>query len=99
EKEHAFMGLLWSDQAYLVEDHATSKVAGKIGYSLVPSNNRQQASQMEGLTWLVPAGAPQAKESYRFLEWVMSNSVQVSQTLHGSNSIRQSVYEDPRVKQ
>jgi ABC-type glycerol-3-phosphate transport system substrate-binding protein len=29
----------------------------------------------------------------------MSDQVQVSQTLHGSNSIRESVYDDPKVKQ
>ncbi|MGC2398399.1 MAG: extracellular solute-binding protein [Acidobacteriaceae bacterium] len=99
QQQHAFMGLLWSDQAYLVEDAATSKVAGKIGYSLIPSNSRQKASQMEGLTWLIPAGTPNPKEAYRFLEWVMSDQVQVSQTLHGSNSTRESVYEDAKVKQ
>ncbi|HTZ60529.1 MAG TPA: extracellular solute-binding protein [Acidobacteriaceae bacterium] len=98
QQEHAFMGLLWSDQAYLLED-AKSKVAGKIGYSLVPSDGEEKASQMEGLTYLVPTGSPHPKEAYRFLEWAMSDQVQVSQTLHGSTSIRQSVYEDPKVKQ
>jgi multiple sugar transport system substrate-binding protein len=99
EQQHAFMGLLWSDQAYLLEDATTSKVAGKIGYSLIPSNRSQKASQLEGLTYLIPKGAPHPKEAYRFLEWAMSNQVQVAQTLHGSTSIRESVYSDPQVKQ
>lgn len=99
EQEHAFMGLLWSDQVYLLEDAATSKVAGKIGYSLIPSNTARKSSQLEGLTYLIPTGSPHPKEAYRFLEWAMSDQVQVSQTLHGSSSMRQSVYEDPRVKQ
>jgi multiple sugar transport system substrate-binding protein len=99
QQEHAFMGLLWSDQAYLLEDTATSKVAGKIGYSLVPSNTARRSSQLEGLTYLIPTGAPHAREAYRFLEWAMSNQVQVAQTLHGSSSIRESVYDDPAVKQ
>jgi len=99
QQEHAFMGLLWSDQAYLLEDRAKSKVAGKIGYSRIPSNSGQSSSQLEGLTYLIPTGSAHAWEAYRFLAWAMSDQVQVSQTLHGSNSIRQSVYEDARVRQ
>jgi ABC-type glycerol-3-phosphate transport system substrate-binding protein len=92
------MGLLWSYQAYLLEDPATSKVAGKIGYSLVPSNTGQRSSQLEGLTYLIPAGSQHPKEVYRFLEWAMSDQVQTPQTLDGSNSIRESVYGDSKVK-
>jgi multiple sugar transport system substrate-binding protein len=99
QEGHAFMGLLWSDQAYLLEDAATSKVAGKIGYSLIPSNTPQRASQMEGLTYLIPTQSQHPKEAYRFIEWAMSDQVQIQQTLHGSSSIRTSVYEDPTVKE
>ena len=48
QQGHAFMGLLWSDQAYLLEDHATSKVAGKIGYSLIPTNTSQPSQPTGG---------------------------------------------------
>jgi multiple sugar transport system substrate-binding protein len=96
---YAFMGLLWSDQAYLLEDPSTSKVAGKIGYSLIPSNTTTRCSQLEGLTYLIPAQSPHPKEAYRFIEWVMSDPVQVQQTLDGGSSIRKSVYEDSRVKE
>ena len=76
QQGHAFMGLLWSDQAYLLEDPATSKVAGKIGYSLIPSNTEQRSSQLEGLTYLIPTMSQHPKEAYRFLEWAMSDQVQ-----------------------
>jgi multiple sugar transport system substrate-binding protein len=99
QQGHAFMGLLWSDQAYLLEDQAASKVAGKIGYSLIPSNTSQRSSQLEGLTYLVPTQSQHPKEAYRFIEWAMSAQVQTQQTLDGSTSIRQSVYDDPSVKQ
>jgi multiple sugar transport system substrate-binding protein len=98
QEGHAFMGLLWSDQAYLLEDPATSKVAGKIGYSLIPSNTAQRSSQLEGLTYLIPTGSQHPREAYRLLEWAMSDQVQTPQTLDGSNSIRESVYGDSRVK-
>ena len=39
QQGHVFMGLLWNDQAPFLEDPAVSKVAGKIGYSLIPSNS------------------------------------------------------------
>ncbi len=99
QQGHAFMGLLWSDQAYLLEDQANSKVAGKIGYSLIPSNTSQRSSQLEGLTYLVTTQSQHPKEAYRFIEWAMSAQVQTQQTLEGSTSIRQSVYDDPSVKQ
>jgi multiple sugar transport system substrate-binding protein len=99
QQEHAFMGLLWSDQAYLLEDAATSKVAGKIGYSLIPSNTSKRSSQLEGLTYLIPTQSQHPKEAYRFIEWAMSDQVQVQQTLDGSSSIKTSVYDDARVKE
>jgi len=99
QQGHAFMGLLWSDQAYLLEDHSTPKVVGKIGYSLIPTNTSQRTSQLEGLTYLVPTESQHPKEAYRFIEWAMSAQVQLQQTLNGSTSIRESVYEDSRVKE
>ncbi len=98
QQGHAFMGLLWSDQAPLLEDPATSKVAGKMGYVLIPSNTSQPFSQLEGLTYLVPTESQHPQEAYRFIEWAMSTQVQVPQTLAGSTSIRKSVYDDPSVK-
>ena len=99
QQGHAFMGLLWSDQAPLLEDPATSKVAGKIGYSLIPSNTSQRFSQLEGLTYLIPTESKQPQEAYRFIEWAMSDQVQIQQMLKGSSSIRKSAYEDSRVRE
>jgi len=62
------MGLLWSDQAPLLEDPAVSKVAGKIGYSLIPSNTGEPFSQLEGLTYLIPTESKHPREAYKFLE-------------------------------
>ncbi len=92
-----FMGLLWSDQAPLLEDPAVSKVAGKIGYSLIPSNTGEPFSQLEGLTYLIPTESKHPREAYKFLEWAMSVQVQDQQQLQGSSSIRKSTYDDPAV--
>jgi multiple sugar transport system substrate-binding protein len=93
-----FMGLLWNDQAPFLEDPAVSKVAGKIGYSLIPSNSGEPFSQMEGLTYLIPTESKDPREAYRFLEWAMSAPVQIQQTMKGSASTRESTYEDPKVR-
>ena len=95
---NVFMGLLWNDQAPFLEDSAVSKVAGKIGYTLVPSASGELFSQLEGLTYLIPTESKHPREAYKFLEWAMSAQVQVQQTLKGGASTRESTYDDPKVK-
>jgi multiple sugar transport system substrate-binding protein len=98
QQGHVFMGLLWNDQAPFLEDAAVSKVAGKIGYSLIPSTLSEPFSQLEGLTYLIPTESKHPQEAYRFLEWAISSQVQVQQTLKGGASVRESTYGDPNVK-
>ena len=97
QQGHVFMGLLWNDQAPFLEDPAASKVAGKIAYSLIPSNTGEPFSQLEGLTYLIPTESKHPREAYKFLEWAMSVQVQDQQQLHGSSSLRKSTYDDPAV--
>ncbi len=99
QQGRVFMGLLWSDQAPFLEDSTVSKVAGKIGYSLIPSNSGKPFSQLEGLTYLIPKESTHPREAYRFLEWSMSAQVQEQQTLKGSSSARKSTYDNPEVRQ
>jgi multiple sugar transport system substrate-binding protein len=103
QRGHVFMGLLWNDQAPFLEDPVVSKVAGKIGYSLIPANSplssSESFSQLEGLTYLIPTESKHPREAYRFIEWAMSAQVQVQQTLQGSSSARKSTYDNPKVKE
>jgi multiple sugar transport system substrate-binding protein len=99
QQGHVFMGLLWSDQVPFLEDPTVSKVAGKIGYSLIPSNSRKPLSQLEGLTYLVPIRSKHPQEAYKFLEFVMSANVQIEQTVQGGGSLRKSTYDDLKVRQ
>src|SRR5579862_1174900 len=98
QQGHVFMGLLWNDQAPFLEDPAVSKVAGKIGYTRIPSNSGEPFSQLEGLTYLIPTVSKHAREAYRFLEFALSPEVQIKETLDGGSSLRKSTYEDPSVK-
>jgi multiple sugar transport system substrate-binding protein len=99
QQGHVFMGLLWSDPSSFLEDPAVSKVAGKIGYSLIPSLSSKSFNQLEGLTYLIPKESKHPREPYRFMEWAMSAQVQVPQTLHGGGSTRKSAYDDPGVRE
>ena len=94
QQGHVFMGLLWNDQAPYAEDPKVSKVAGKVAYRRLPGS----FTQMEGLPYLITARSKHPREAYRFLEWAMSPSVQVQQTLQGGTSARKSTYDDARVR-
>jgi multiple sugar transport system substrate-binding protein len=98
QQGHVFMGLLWNDQAPFLEDPKVSKVAGKIAYALIPSNTGKPFSQLEGLTWLIVSGSQHLREAYKFLEWAVSQQVQVAQTLHGSSSVLRTTYDNPAIK-
>ena len=98
QQGRVFMGVLWSDQAPFLENPAVSKVAGKIGYTLIPSNSGAPSGQLEGLTYLIPTASQHPREAYKFLEWAMSAPVQTRQTLNGGGSLRESTYTDPDVK-
>ncbi|HEY0313196.1 MAG TPA: sugar ABC transporter substrate-binding protein [Allosphingosinicella sp.] len=98
QQGRVFMGILWHDQTPLLEDPSVSKVAGKMGYALIPSATGTPFSQLEGWTYLIPTKSPHPKEAYRFIEWAMSRNVQIQQTLHGGASALQSTYQDPRVR-
>lgn len=97
QQGRVFMGLLWSDQAHFLEDPRVSKVAGRIGYSLIPTDTGQPFSQLAGLTYLLPRESREPEEAYRFIAWAMSEPVQIQQTLQGSESIRKSTYQDSSV--
>ena len=103
QQGRVFMGLLWNDQAPFLEDPKTSKVAGRIGYCLIPSNSPSNSpepfSQLEGLTYLIPTESTHPREAFRFIEWAMSAQVQIQQTLKGSSSARKSTYDDPTVRE
>ncbi|MGH9432492.1 MAG: ABC transporter substrate-binding protein [Terriglobia bacterium] len=98
QQGRAEMGLLWSDQIPLLEDPSHSKVAGKIGYSLIPSAIGKPFSQLEGLSYLIPSFSAHPRAAYRFMEWALSPDVQIAQTLDGSLSPVKATYHDARVR-
>jgi multiple sugar transport system substrate-binding protein len=99
QQGRVFMGILWNDQAPLLEDARVSKTAGKIGYTLIPSATGRLFSQLEGWSYLIPKESRHPREAYKFMEWAMSPEVQIQETLQGSQSPMKATYQDPRVSQ
>jgi multiple sugar transport system substrate-binding protein len=98
QQGRVFMGILWHDQTPLLEDPSASKVAGKMGYALIPSPSGQPVAQLEGWSYLIPTESKHPREAYRFMEWAMRKNVQMEQTLKGGASGLQAIYEDPQVR-
>lgn len=98
QQGRVFMGILWHDQTPFLEDGSVSKVAGKMGYSLIPSAIGRPFSQLEGWDYLIPTESKHPREAYRLMEWALSPQVQVQWTLKGGASPRKTTYEDPRVR-
>jgi multiple sugar transport system substrate-binding protein len=97
QQGRVFMGILWNDQAPLLEDPFVSKVPGKIGYTTIPSATGRPVSQLEGWSYLIPKDSTNPREAYRFIEWAMSPEVQAQETLKGGESPSKATYEDSRV--
>jgi len=97
QQGRVFMGILWNDQAPLLEDPSVSKVLGKIGYTTIPSATGKPFSQLEGWSYLIPKESTHPREAYRFMEWAMSPEVQVQETIKGGESPMKSTYADARV--
>jgi multiple sugar transport system substrate-binding protein len=97
QQGRVFMGILWNDQAPLLEDPSVSKVTGKIGYTRIPSATGKPFSQLEGWSYLIPKESMHPREAYRFIEWAMSPEVQAQETLKGGEAPSKATYEDSRV--
>ncbi|UTW59515.1 sugar ABC transporter substrate-binding protein [Kordiimonas sp. SCSIO 12603] len=98
QQGRVFMGIIWHDQTPFLEDIEQSKMAGKIGYTTIPTNSGAPKSQLEGWSYLIPKESKNPSEAFEFIRWAMSQSVQVAQTLAGGASALKSTYQDENVK-
>lgn len=92
-----FMSLMWTDQTYTIEDPEQSKVAGKVGYALIPKGRAGSVHQIGGQSYYVPITSKNPEAAYLFIEWMMSKESQIRQQGLGGASARKSTYQDPDV--
>lgn len=101
QQGNVFMVIMWNDATYAVDYSDDSKVAGKMGFSMIPKTKAhdQRIGQLEGWSYLIPKNSSHPKEAYRFIEWMMKEENQIKQHLNGGASARKSTYQNQSVKE
>ena len=90
------MQIQWNDCAPSVEDTDASKVAGKVGYALIPKGEVPVA-HYGAWTYFIPTDASNAEAAWIFLQWVNTYEVQKAIALSGGFPCLTSVFEDPEL--
>jgi len=99
QQEKVYQLIMWNDATYAVaEDASQSKVAGRMGFDMVPQGKGGKVGQVEGWTYLIPTFAKNQEAAYLFIQWMMEFDQQLEQHLNGGASARPDVYADPKVQ-
>jgi multiple sugar transport system substrate-binding protein len=93
-----FQLIMWNDATYAVEDPEQSKVAGKLGFAMIPQGEGGKVGQVEGWTYLIPTRSQNPEAAYLFIQWMMGFDQQLEQHLNGGATARPDVYADQRVQ-
>ena len=96
------MMLNWDENYTYVEDAALSKVAGKVGYSILPYGDARSANIYggSGIGINKYASENEKKAAWLYIVWATSRDMQLKVLKHpegGSLPTRKSAYEDPSI--
>jgi multiple sugar transport system substrate-binding protein len=80
------------------EDKEKSKIAGKVGYAVLPAGPAGHFSPIFGNAVAVSAQSKVPGPAYFFAQWATSKRSAVKELLAGTGSARTSVWSDPEVK-
>ncbi|NPV54977.1 MAG: sugar ABC transporter substrate-binding protein [Firmicutes bacterium] len=91
----------WHEFAAMFEDPKRSKVAGKVGWTILPHGPNGSKNIWGGTNISINSYAPEKeqKAAWLFIVWATSPEVQKKLLLSGSTPTRYSVYNDPEVQQ
>ncbi|TCL76488.1 carbohydrate ABC transporter substrate-binding protein (CUT1 family) [Hydrogenispora ethanolica] len=91
----------WHEFASTFEDPARSKVAGKVGYALLPHGANGSKNHWGGTNISINSYASEKKQkaAWLYILWATSPNVQKKLLLRGSTPTRYAVYNDRFVKQ
>ena len=99
QQARVFELIMWNDATYAVsEDAEASRVAGKMGFDLIPQGEGGKVGQVEGWTYLIPTYSKNQEAAFLFIQWMMEHEQQLEQHLNGGASARPDVYADPEVQ-
>ncbi len=93
----AAMSINWPSWISAMDDERKSRVAGKIGFTPMPS--AKQPGQAEIGNWLlaIPRGARQRGRAFDFIVWVTGREQMRRAALRGNPPTRFSVFRDPEL--
>ena len=80
------------------EDKEKSKIAGKVGYSVLPSGPAGHFSPIFGNAVAISSQSKNQGPAYFFAQWATSKQSAVRELLDGTGSARMSVWNDPQIK-
>ncbi len=80
------------------EDKEKSKIAGKVGYAVLPAGPGGHFSPIFGNAVAVSSQSKVPGPAYFFAQWATSKQSAVKELLAGTGSARTSVWNDPEVK-
>ncbi len=80
------------------EDKEKSKVAGKVGYAVLPAGPGGHFSPIFGNAVAVSSQVKNPGPGYFFAQWATSKQSAVKELLGGTGSARMSVWNDPQIK-
>lgn len=93
----AVQALLWADAAFAIsEDPSQSKVIGKIAYSGMPIAARK-STNLNGWAMCIPTSSKNPEAAWLFIQWSQRKEVQAELMAHGSFSLSDSAYQEPKV--
>jgi len=91
----------WHEYAGLVEDPSVSRVAGKVGYALLPHGPSERSYNMYGGTGVginSYSSEIEKRAAWIFIVWATSKETQKKLLPYASSPTRYSVYSDPDVE-
>jgi len=91
-----FSGIFFNDGISGLLDSSKSKVAGKLGYALTPSDGTP-AAHLGAWTYMIPKDSNNSEAAYKFMNWAMTKEIQKKWTALGGIPSRESVYKDPEI--
>lgn len=99
QQEKVYQMIMWNDATYAVaEDASQSKVAGRMGFDIVPQGEGGKTGQVEGWTYLIPNYAEDKEAAYLFIQWMMGYDQQLEQHMNGGATARPDVYASAEVQ-
>lgn len=99
QQGNAALSITWGDTAGAMEATDQSAVVGKMGYASIPSlkDGDPKIAHLGSWTYMIPAGSKNPDAAWEFMQWALSNDVQVAMAKAGGLPALTSTFKDPEL--